>query len=125
MVSMISRSTPAVFQGANLLGKGGAGFVEAGFAQRLETHAERAHGTADPGLAGLLIFKVFHGLAGNAHAGRVDLGHLPGQAMARQPEAIGAKGVGLKQSRRRPAGTPRGWRGSVPDRRGSTRRSSG
>ena len=71
MVSIISRSTPAPIgppsaEDANLLGKGGAGFVEAGFAERLETHAEGPDRTGDPGLAALLLFKMRDGLAGQA-----------------------------------------------------------
>ena len=84
---------------ANLLGKGGAGFVEAGLAQRLEAHAERADGAGDPGLAGLLFFEVGDGLAGKAHAGGVDLGDFAGQAVAGQAEAIGAEGVGFEDLR--------------------------
>ena len=61
---------------ANLLGKGGAGLVQAGLAQRLQRHAERAHGAGDPGLAGLLFAQIGDGLAGHAHAGGVDLATL-------------------------------------------------
>ena len=59
-----------IVQGANLLGKGGAGFVEAGLAQRLKPHAERTDGAGNPGLAGLLLLQVLDGLAGQAHARR-------------------------------------------------------
>jgi hypothetical protein len=83
-------------QGANLLGKGRAGFVQAGLAQGLQAYAERTHRSGHPGFAGLLILEVLHGLPSQPYAGGVDFGHFPGQAMTRQPEAVGAKGVGFK-----------------------------
>ena len=70
MVSMMSMSTPACSKSPNLLGKGRAGLVEAGLAQRLEANTERADRAGDPGLAGLLVFEVLDGLAGDADAGR-------------------------------------------------------
>ena len=112
-------------QGANLLGKGGAGFVQAGFAQRLQAHAQRAHGAGDPGLAGLLFLEMLDGLAGQPHAGGVDFSHLAGQAVAGQPEAIGAKGVGFKNLRAGLQVLLVNGRGSGRGRRGSARRSSG
>ncbi len=101
MVSIMSRSTPAAGQGANLFGKGGARFVQAGLAQRLQANAERTDRAGHPGFAGLLLLQVLDGLAGQAHAGGVDLRHFAGQAVAGQPEAVGAKGVGLKNLRAR------------------------
>ena len=88
-----------VSKGANLFRKGGARFIQAGLAQRLQPHAQRTDGAGDPGFAGLLFLEMVHGLPGQLHAGGVDLGHLSGQSMARQAETVGAKGVGFKNLR--------------------------
>src|SRR6202034_1172764 len=87
---------PGSGKSADLLGKGGAGFVEAGFAQRLETHAERTNGTGYPGFAGLLVFEVLDGLARQAHPGRVDFGNFFGESVTSEAKPVGAKGVGFK-----------------------------
>ena len=84
-------------QHANLLNKGRAGFLQAGFAKRLQTHPERTDGAGHPRLTGRLFLEAVDGLAGNSDAGRVDLGHFSRQAMPGQPEAVSAKGVGFKQ----------------------------
>ncbi len=59
---MISMSTPGLGQDANLFGKGRAGFVQAGLAQRLQAHAQRAHRAGHPRFARLLFLQVLHGL---------------------------------------------------------------
>ena len=78
MVSMMSRSAPAAEPGIDLFGKGGAGFVEAGFAEGLKAHAERADGAGDPGFSSLLFPEVLDGLAGKTDAGGVDFRDLAG-----------------------------------------------
>ena len=77
MVSTIRRSTPASAERGNLFGEGGAGFIKAGFAEGLETDAERAHGSGDEGFAGLLFLEVVDRLPGDADAGEVDFATLP------------------------------------------------
>jgi hypothetical protein len=94
----------AVFgQNAHLFGERGAGFVEAGFAERFKTNAERTHGAGDPscdlGAAGLLFAQMGDGLAGDAHPSGIDVGHLGSKAMAREAKAVGAEGVGFKNLR--------------------------
>ena len=86
-------------QSVNLLGKGRARFVQAGLAQRLQAHAQRAHRTGHPGLARLLVLQMFHGLTRQAHPGGVDFRHFPRQSMPRQTETVGAKRVGFKNLR--------------------------
>ncbi len=82
-------------QGANLLGKGGAGFVQARLAQRFEADAERTDGASYPRFAGLLVFKVGYRLLGEAHPGCVDFRNFASQTVPCQPEAVGAEGVGF------------------------------
>ncbi len=113
------------FQGENLLGKSGSGFVQAGFAQRLKAHAKRANGAADPGFAGLLVFQVLYGLAREPHTGGVDLRHLGGKSVPRQAEAVGAEGVGFKHLGAGLQVFLVDGENQGRDRRGSARRSSG
>ena len=86
-------------QGIDLFGKGGTGFVEAGFAEGLKAHAKRADGAGDPGFSCLLFPEVLDGLAGKTDAGGVDFRDLASQSMAGQAEAVGAKGVGFDNLR--------------------------
>src|ERR1035438_9862213 len=88
-------SWAAFCQNANLLGKGGAGFVEAGFAEGFQAHTERANRTSDPGLASLLVLKILDGLTRKANPGGVDFFHFPGQAMPGEADAVGSEGVGF------------------------------
>ena len=83
-------------QGVNLLGEGRPGFVQAGLAQRLQTHSQRAHRSGYPGLAGMLFLQMLHRLAGQPHSGGIDFRHFAAQTMPGQPESIGPKGVGFK-----------------------------
>ena len=81
MVSMISKSTPAPGQRGDLFSKGRAGFVEPGLAKGFKTNPKRPYGSGHPGLARLLVFEMFDGLAGQLHARGVDLGDFLGQSM--------------------------------------------
>ena len=83
-------------KGLDLLGKGGASFVEAGFAEGLESHAQGTDGACHPGFATLLFFEMRNRLASQIDASRVDFSHFSGQAMASQAKAVGAEGVGFK-----------------------------
>ena len=83
-------------QGTDLLSKGGASFIEAGFAQRLEPDAERADGAGNVGGARLLLLEVVDGLPGQLDACGVDLGDLRGEAVAGEAEPVGAEGVGFE-----------------------------
>ena len=86
-------------QGADLLGKGGASLVQAGLAQRLQAHPQRTNRAGHKRGSGLLVFEVFDGLPGQLYPGDVDFGDFIRQPMAGQPEAVGAKGVGLDDLR--------------------------
>ena len=83
-------------QRADLFDKCGARLIQPGFAQRLQAHSQRPHRARHPRLAGLLVFQMSHCLLGQANPGGIDLCHLAGQSVARQPESVGAEGVGLQ-----------------------------
>jgi len=86
-------------KGLDLLGKGGAGLFQAGFAQGLQTHAEGADRAGYPGFAGLFVLEVLDGLAGKADACGVDLRDFAGEPVAAQAKAICAEGVGFQDLR--------------------------
>jgi len=92
-VNTVSRTVSS--EHGDLLGEGGAGFVEAGFAERFKAYTERSDGAGNPGLAGLLFYKVIDGFARQPHASFIDFTHLAAEAVPGEAEAVGAKGVGL------------------------------
>ena len=69
-----------------------AGFGEGGRTERLEPHAKRSYGSGDEG-------QIAGGLAGDAHAGLVDLAHFFRKSERRQALAIGPKRIGFNDLR--------------------------
>ena len=96
IVSMISRSTPAVGKRSNLLRKGRPRLLEPSLAQRLQPHAQRPDRARHPGLAGLFLLQVRNRLLGELHTGGVDFGNFGAQSVAREPESVGAERIGLE-----------------------------
>ena len=98
-----SRSRAVPGQNADLLGKCRARFVQSGFTQRLQTHAQGPDRTRNPRgnfhIARLLFLQTLDRLPRQANARGVDLGHFSRQAVSRQPEAVGAESIGFKNLR--------------------------
>ncbi len=96
MVSMISRSTPASARARICSAKA----ARASSRPVLPSGSRRTpSGPTEPAthaVAGLLLLEVLDGLPRQPDAGGIDLGHLGGQAVPREPEAVGAEGVGFK-----------------------------
>ena len=84
---------------ADLLGKGRAGFIQAGFAQRFQPHAQWSHCAGHPCFASLFLFKALHCLTRQANSRRIDLFHLCAQPVPGQPKAVGTESVGFKNLR--------------------------
>ena len=85
----------ALGERVDLLGESCVGVVEALGSERSEPNAERSYGSSDKGFGSLFFAYGGHALAGDGDAGPVDLAHAVGEAVALEPEAIAAEGVGL------------------------------
>ena len=87
--------SPSLDQGNDLLGECLAGLLGLHAAERRQAHAQRPDITSYQDI--LACFE--HHLAGQFHAGPVDLGYLSVQPMSGQLVAVGAEGVGLDDLR--------------------------
>ena len=79
-------------QRIRLLAEHGAGFVEAGGTERLQSDAQRTNGAGHEGL-------LARGFAGDPHAGLIDQADLFGETIRRQTLTIGTESIGFKNLR--------------------------
>ena len=82
-------------QGCDLLAKGGAGFLERGFAQRFNADPKRADRASNPDVEAL------GGFPGQPNPGQVDFAHLVFHAVAGQAKRISAESIGFNDLRTR------------------------